>query len=68
MEDLIKIEEACRQARLALDNTGKTYVFSTVALISILIIAFWHKIPISRDNDIQSMCTVKLLIEASGFY
>ena len=27
MEDLIKIEEACRQARLAVDNTGKTYVF-----------------------------------------
>jgi len=27
MEDLIKIEEACRQARLALDNTGKAYVF-----------------------------------------
>jgi len=45
MEDLIKIEEVCRQARLARDNAGKAYFFSTVALVAILIIAFYHKIP-----------------------
>jgi len=27
MEDLIKIEEACRQARLALGNADKAYFF-----------------------------------------
>jgi len=45
MEDLIKIEEVCRQARLALDNAGKTYFFTMAVLVTTLIIAFYHKIP-----------------------